>query len=123
MVAFTLLFIVQDARWARSPWVAPVCALVVMAATGALNCAASGLELLTELPGLVAEAALCAGGTYFFREALSSARPATELAEKRHGAAAVSYTHLAHHRPRAEKAQGEQRGNGKRVNIKHPVHW
>ena len=87
VVAFTLLFIVQDARWARSPWVAPVCALVVMAATGALNCAASGLELLTELPGLVAEAALCAGGTYFFREALSSARPATELAEKRHGAA------------------------------------
>ena len=86
VVVFTLLFIFQDAKWARSPWTAPVISFAVMAGTGLLNCAASGLELTDELPGVLAESALCAGGTFFFREALAGKRASTELAEKRRDA-------------------------------------
>ncbi len=60
---------------------------LVMAATGVLGCAAAGLSLLDELPDVVSESALCAGGTFFFREALSPKRALTELAGRRHDAA------------------------------------
>ena len=89
VVVFTLLFIFQDARWASAPWVAPLFAGFVMAGTGLLNCAAAGLLLADELPGIIAEAVLCGGGTFFFREALSGRRAYTELAGKRHDAAVV----------------------------------
>ena len=55
---FTLLFIFQDARWARAPWVSPLLAALVTAATGALGCAASGEAFADALPGAAAEAAL-----------------------------------------------------------------
>lgn len=87
VVVFTLLFIFQDAKWSRLPWAAPLTAGLVMAATGLLGCAAAGLSLLDELPGIVSESALCAGGAFFFREALSPRRALTELAGKRHDAA------------------------------------
>lgn len=86
---FTLLFIFQDARWARAPWVSPLLAALVTAATGALGCAASGEALADALPGAAAEAALCAGGTYFFREAISERPAATELMERRRSVSAV----------------------------------
>lgn len=87
VVTFTLLFIFQDAKWTRLPWAAPLIAGVIMAATGVLGCAAAGLALIDELPQIVAESALCAGGTFFFHEALSPRRALTELAGKRHDAA------------------------------------
>ena len=86
---YTLLFILQDSRALRRDWARPALALLVTAAAGLLNCAAGGLYILDELPGVAAESALAAGGAYFFREASSPSRSRTELGEKRHAAAAA----------------------------------
>ena len=95
VLVFTLLFIFQDAKFASHPLTAPACAFFVTAATGCLNCAAGGLSLTGELPGIAAESALCSGGTYFFREALSPRERHTELGEKRRGASAAILTACA----------------------------
>lgn len=87
VVAFTVLFIFQDTRFAASAWARPATAFLVSAATGCLNCVVSALPILDELPGVLAESALAAGSTYFFREALKTGSAQTELDEKRRGAA------------------------------------
>lgn len=89
VVAYTLLFIFQDARWASAGWAPPVIAGAVMALSGVLGCAAAGQKLVTALAGICAEAILSALSCYFFRETLSTKERSTELAEKRHSAALV----------------------------------
>ena len=89
VAVFTLLFIFQDARWAKSGWFGPLMASVVLAATGALNCAASGGDFVQELPALAAESVLGGGAACFFKEAVRGREARTELEEKRHNAAAA----------------------------------
>ncbi len=89
VAAFTALFIAQDSRAARTGWLAPLCAALVSALTGLLSCAAAGEALAGSALSIAAESALAAGGAYFFREAMDTGAPQTELGERRRDAARV----------------------------------
>ena len=95
VAVFTLLFILQDSRAARSALTAPLMSALVMALTGLLGCLASGAQLLDSVLDIAVESALCAGGACFFREALSARGTVTELSDKRHDAALVIFAAAA----------------------------
>lgn len=105
VLAFTLSFIIGDSRGSASPWMMPVSAFAVTAATGALGRLAGGLGNAEVAAEVLVEALLAGGAAYFFKEALTPGERQTESAEKRHDAAvtvlaacalmAVSRVHIA----------------------------
>jgi len=87
-LVFTSVYIFQDLRIYKKLWFMPCMATLFTAVTGVLG----SLEVSVgagEIPWLFAECVLAGGGTYFFREALSTAERDTESAEIRHGVAVV----------------------------------
>ncbi len=87
-LVFTSVYIFQDLKVYKKLWFMPAVAALFTAVTGILG----SLEVTvsaSELPQLFAKCVFAGGGSYFFREALSTAERDTESAEIRHGVAVV----------------------------------
>ncbi len=87
-LVFTSVYIFQDLKIYKKLWFMPSLAALFTLLTGILG----SLDLTPDSQNLLqlfAKTILAGGGTYFFREALSSAERDTESAEIRHGVAVV----------------------------------
>lgn len=89
VLVYTIAFVFQETELYRHSFFMPLSAGLVMALTGFLgsfSTAAGSIPLAAEL---TLETALAFGGTYFFKEALSTARRDTETDELRHSVALI----------------------------------
>ena len=85
-LVFTSVYVFQDLKVYRKLWFMPCISALFTGVSGVLG----SLEVSVnagEIPALAVECLLAGGGTYFFREALSTAERDTESAEIRHGVA------------------------------------
>lgn len=95
VLIFTVGFIFIDSRVRARVWFMPVCAAVIMAATGLLGGLSTGEEPVELIVPAMVEAVLSAGAVCFFHEALSTAERTTEAAVKRHDAAVIVFAACA----------------------------
>jgi len=87
-LVFTSVYIFQDLKIYKKQWFMPIIASFFTLVTGVLG----NLDITEDFGGvaiLVAKIIMAGGGTYFFREALSSGERDTESAEIRHGVAVI----------------------------------
>lgn len=89
VLVYTIAFVFQELEIYRSSFFMPLSAGLVMALTGFLGSFSSSAGAIPLAAELTLETALAFGGTYFFKEALSSARRDTEAAELRHSVAVI----------------------------------
>lgn len=95
VLIFTVGFIFIDSRVRARVWFMPVCAAVIMAATGLLGGLSTGEEPVELIVPALVEAVLSAGAVCFFHEALSTAERTTEATVKRHDAAVIVFAACA----------------------------
>ncbi|MEG1633154.1 MAG: SpoIIE family protein phosphatase [Oscillospiraceae bacterium] len=95
VLVFTVGFVLQDIKLSAREWFMPLCGALVMALAGLLGSISGTGSFGDALPRILAESALAAGGTYFFREALSDGELSTETAETKRRAAVTVFTACA----------------------------
>lgn len=89
VLVYTISFVFHELEIYKNPYFMPSAAALVMGFTGFLGSFSTAVGQIPLIAELFLEIALAFGGTYFFREALSSRPCTTETAELRHSVSAM----------------------------------
>ena len=89
VLAYTIAFVFHELDIYKSSFFMPTAAALVMGLTGFLGSFSTAAGQVPLAAELFLEVALAFGGTYFFREALTSGPRTTETAELRHSVSAM----------------------------------
>lgn len=89
VLVYTIAFVFHELEIYKNPYFMPSAAALVMGFTGFLGSFSTAVGQVPLVAELFLEIALAFGGTYFFREALSSRPCTTETAELRHSVSAM----------------------------------